>query len=226
MTKSQDMSEAEAFEGFEPPQAQGLYDPAHEHDACGVGFIADLKGAQVAPDRRRRALDPRQPRAPRRRGRRPARRRRRRHPHPDPARLPQGRMQEARLHAARARPLRRRPHLHAAATSACARTASACGRASSARRAWSCSAGARCRSTTRRLSEMVKATEPVHRQVFIGRPSSDPRPGRLRARLYPDRARSSPTRSSRPTRTATSATTRCRCRAARSSTRACSCRIR
>ena len=27
-----------------PPQAQGLYDPAHEHDACGVGFIAHIKG--------------------------------------------------------------------------------------------------------------------------------------------------------------------------------------
>ncbi|WZO97876.1 glutamate synthase large subunit [Isosphaeraceae bacterium EP7] len=26
------------------PQAQGLYDPAREHDACGVGFVADLKG--------------------------------------------------------------------------------------------------------------------------------------------------------------------------------------
>ena len=25
------------------PPAQGLYDPAHEHDACGVGFVADLK---------------------------------------------------------------------------------------------------------------------------------------------------------------------------------------
>jgi glutamate synthase (NADPH/NADH) large chain len=25
-------------------EAQGLYDPAHEHDACGVGFIADMKG--------------------------------------------------------------------------------------------------------------------------------------------------------------------------------------
>jgi glutamate synthase domain-containing protein 2/glutamate synthase domain-containing protein 1/glutamate synthase domain-containing protein 3 len=27
-----------------PPAAQGLYDPKHEHDACGVGFVADLKG--------------------------------------------------------------------------------------------------------------------------------------------------------------------------------------
>jgi len=26
------------------PEAQGLYDPAHEHDACGVGFIAHIKG--------------------------------------------------------------------------------------------------------------------------------------------------------------------------------------
>jgi glutamate synthase (ferredoxin) len=26
------------------PEAQGLYDPAHEHDACGVGFVVDIKG--------------------------------------------------------------------------------------------------------------------------------------------------------------------------------------
>lgn len=25
-------------------QAQGLYDPANEHDACGVGFVAHIKG--------------------------------------------------------------------------------------------------------------------------------------------------------------------------------------
>ena len=29
-----------------PPQAQGLYDPAKEHDACGVGFIAHIKGTK------------------------------------------------------------------------------------------------------------------------------------------------------------------------------------
>ncbi|PWJ73868.1 glutamate synthase (NADH) large subunit [Pseudaminobacter salicylatoxidans] len=27
-----------------PPAAQGLYDPRNEHDACGVGFIANMKG--------------------------------------------------------------------------------------------------------------------------------------------------------------------------------------
>ncbi len=26
-----------------PPRRQGLYDPAHEHDACGVGFVAHIK---------------------------------------------------------------------------------------------------------------------------------------------------------------------------------------
>jgi len=26
------------------PARQGLYDPAHEHDACGVGFVADMHG--------------------------------------------------------------------------------------------------------------------------------------------------------------------------------------
>lgn len=26
------------------PPAQGLYDPRHEHDACGLGFVAHLRG--------------------------------------------------------------------------------------------------------------------------------------------------------------------------------------
>ncbi|HQU48325.1 MAG TPA: hypothetical protein PLM09_04195, partial [Casimicrobiaceae bacterium] len=30
--------------GAWPPAAQGLYDPTHEHDACGLGFIAHIKG--------------------------------------------------------------------------------------------------------------------------------------------------------------------------------------
>ncbi|MPZ42101.1 MAG: glutamate synthase large subunit [Betaproteobacteria bacterium] len=29
---------------FNPPQAQGLYDPANEHDACGVGFVCHITG--------------------------------------------------------------------------------------------------------------------------------------------------------------------------------------
>ena len=30
--------------GTTPPSKQGLYDPANEHDACGVGFVANIKG--------------------------------------------------------------------------------------------------------------------------------------------------------------------------------------
>jgi len=26
------------------PEKQGLYDPANEHDACGVGFVVNIKG--------------------------------------------------------------------------------------------------------------------------------------------------------------------------------------
>ena len=26
------------------PHRQGLYDPRNEHDSCGVGFVADMKG--------------------------------------------------------------------------------------------------------------------------------------------------------------------------------------
>jgi len=29
------------------PSAQGLYDPQNEHDACGVGFVAHIKGKKT-----------------------------------------------------------------------------------------------------------------------------------------------------------------------------------
>ena len=35
------------------PRPQGLYDPANEHDACGVAFVADARGARthgIVPD--------------------------------------------------------------------------------------------------------------------------------------------------------------------------------
>ncbi|MFD0852665.1 hypothetical protein ACFQ07_10540, partial [Actinomadura adrarensis] len=37
------------------PQNQGLYDRANEHDACGVGMVADLNGRK-SHDTIRRAL--------------------------------------------------------------------------------------------------------------------------------------------------------------------------
>ena len=53
MATQDSMPFAGVSEGSEPgfsqkrqdgPAAQGLYDPAHEHDACGVGFVVDIKG--------------------------------------------------------------------------------------------------------------------------------------------------------------------------------------
>ncbi len=32
----------------ELPPAQGLYDPANERDACGMGFVAHVKGVKSA----------------------------------------------------------------------------------------------------------------------------------------------------------------------------------
>ena len=30
-----------------PPGATGLYDPANEHDACGVAFVVDMQGRRT-----------------------------------------------------------------------------------------------------------------------------------------------------------------------------------
>src|SRR3989338_6427489 len=29
---------------YKPMSRQGLYDPQHEHDSCGVGFVVNIKG--------------------------------------------------------------------------------------------------------------------------------------------------------------------------------------
>ncbi len=39
------MSEADQRYGL--PQAQGLYNPRHEHDACGIGFVANIDGEKT-----------------------------------------------------------------------------------------------------------------------------------------------------------------------------------
>ncbi|HEY7760157.1 MAG TPA: glutamate synthase large subunit [Burkholderiales bacterium] len=44
MTRALSCSGLPAGAGSGSPSRQGLYDPAREHDACGVGFIAHIKG--------------------------------------------------------------------------------------------------------------------------------------------------------------------------------------
>ncbi|CAA9322334.1 MAG: Glutamate synthase [NADPH] large chain, partial [uncultured Frankineae bacterium] len=41
MTSSSSSSVSSSIQGH---PAQGLYDPANEHDACGVAFVADIAG--------------------------------------------------------------------------------------------------------------------------------------------------------------------------------------
>ena len=38
--------QAETPEVHGKPDQQGLYNPANEHDACGVGFVANIKGVR------------------------------------------------------------------------------------------------------------------------------------------------------------------------------------
>ncbi len=41
------MEERSVDQGLMPPARQGLYDPVNEHDACGLGFIAHIKGGKT-----------------------------------------------------------------------------------------------------------------------------------------------------------------------------------
>ena len=45
------------------PPKQGLYDPRHEHDACGVGFVAHIKGRKSHDIVDEGPADPQQPHA-------------------------------------------------------------------------------------------------------------------------------------------------------------------
>ncbi len=128
------------------PPKQGLYDPAYEHDSCGVGFVAHIKGQrshQILLDARRSAA---QHGPPRRLRLRAEHGRRRRHPHRAAARVPAAR-RAARTwrRAAAAGPVRRR---HRVPADGCgrARQLQASGRTtSSPPKASGWSAGAKCR---------------------------------------------------------------------------------
>ena len=61
--RTQTSAAAVRARAYGPPQKQGLYDPAFEHDSCGVGFVANIKGVrsrQIIDDADRilRHMDP------------------------------------------------------------------------------------------------------------------------------------------------------------------------
>ncbi len=128
------------------PVKQGLYDPAHEHDACGVAFVADIAGraSHDIVDQGLTALRNMEHRGAS--GSRAGLRRRRRHPRAAPRRVP------ARGRPGRA-PARRAPTPSAPPSCPPARgprsTPSSPSSASPPRRACGSCAGATCRSTRR-----------------------------------------------------------------------------
>ena len=93
-------------------------------------------------------------------------------------------MREARLQAAQARPLRRRPHLHAAGRAAArplrARVDAHHPRGGPGAPRLALGAGRQLAACPR----WCKATEPVHRQVFIGRPKAMNDQQEFERRLY------------------------------------------
>src|SRR3990170_194438 len=46
MRRSGPMNKQRVSKAMRPPEKQGLYDPRNEHDACGVGFVANINGAR------------------------------------------------------------------------------------------------------------------------------------------------------------------------------------
>ena len=44
MTSAEEQQKNKTNKRIGPPAKQGLYDPQFEHDACGVGFLANIKG--------------------------------------------------------------------------------------------------------------------------------------------------------------------------------------
>ena len=179
--------------------------PELEHDACGVGFVAQHQGREVARDRRAGARSARQPRAPRRCGCDPLHRRRRRHPDPDAARvLRRASARGSAFELPEAGQLRRRHGVPAAATRRAARALRGADRAASSRREGRrCSAGATCRSTASSAATLARESMPVIRQLFVGRGRRDA--GRARARAQAVRASASASR--RPSRERASPTT-------------------
>ena len=166
----------------------GLYDPAYEHDACGVAFVARLDGVPHARDGPARARRAREPRAPRRRGRRPRHGRRRRDPPADAGRVLPRRGRRAAAAAGRSTASR---CASCPTTTSAARGARAAprrhgrGRGPARRRA-----GATSPSTPQHVGATAGAARPYHGQLVVARRTrARGRPGRVRAEALRDPAR-------------------------------------
>ena len=161
----------------------GLYDPAYEHDACGVAFVArlDARPSHETVERALTALANLEHRgaagADARTGRR------RRDPRADPGRVLPRRASTRSC---------RRPGSYGVAMcflphddARRARARAAARRRRSTRRASASSAGATSRSTRRRPATRPAPSRPAIRQLFVAAAAWS-RPGRLRAQALRD----------------------------------------
>ncbi len=163
------------------PRAQGLYDPAREHDSCGVGFVADMKnrkshailekGLQILVNLDHRGAVGADPTLG------------------DgcgvltqiPHAFLRGGMREARLHPAGARSLRHRPVLHAARRRGAGKGAGDRRISPSLGEGQTVLGWRDVPVESSVLGERVKAVEPVMQQIFIGRRRRHRHRGRFRA---------------------------------------------
>ena len=147
-----------------PTERVGLYDPAYEHDACGVAFVARLDGEPSHETVTRADHGAREPRAPRRRGRRPEHGRRRRDPAADARRvLPRAR----RGGPAAAGRLRRRRLLPPAGRASAAPSSRRCSPTRSRPRASASSAGATSRWTKDSSASRPTGSRPYIKQLVV-----------------------------------------------------------
>ena len=207
-----------------PEKLAGLYDPRNEHDSCGVGFIADLKGGrshdiiekglQILENLTHRGAVGADPLVGDGAGMLIQ----------IPHEFLAGGMRLARLRAARARRVRRRLLLHAARRRRGVALRGDRRAASSPKRDRGSSAGAACRPTIPacRKSPTIKASEPFIGRSSSGAASTTEAGRRLRAAaLHPPQG-DLERHPSRRRRASTAASTSSRCRRGPSSTRACS----
>ena len=151
------------------PVEQGLYDPSNEHDACGVGFVVNIRRPAVARYHPQRTADPDQPHASGGVRMRSGNGRRRRHPDPDSTPVFRARVRQAGFHAAACGCLRR-----GHGVSACGADARGC----RPRESWS---GSRAKKgltvlgwrdtpvEVDAIGRVARASQPYIEQIFIAR---------------------------------------------------------
>ena len=165
-TDSQQSRSTIGIPGLPPPQ--GLYHPAFEHDACGVGFSGQHQGQGLQQDRPAGAGDAREHEPSRRLRLRNRFRRRRGHDGRTPDKFFRREAMKWGFKLPKAGEYGVGDVLSAARPGGAGRNANGFSRTPSAATAWSCSAGAMCRSTTISSARRLALTEPKIRQCFIG----------------------------------------------------------